>query len=659
MRIAAVASLLALTVATAGAAEVPLADFARHEKFHDAEISPDGRYLAVTGIIGDRRMLSLVRLSDMKTVSIKPRDREDVDRFWWVAPDRVMYTIAVHFGSILNPQGTGELFTVDAEGEKSQIIFGVRMGNELSGGSDGGISERATGELVTPLRDDPKHAVIASYPWQGRGSRDEAVPSAFKIDLVSGHKTQLVSAPLAGAVLIADHAGVVRFAYGDAQPGSSRQKVFYRKGADASWEAVAGEGDSGADFVPIMFDRSGTRVYARCVGNEGVGGICRWNTETRKLEILWSAKESSQARLVETFDGRDAFAVRTLSAGRPATVLLDKAAPEAALLVSMIKQFPGVDVDLASASTDGAKVVFLAQGDDDPGVFYLYDAATKKVSKLLERRPWIKPQQMAQMEPVALKARDGLALNGYLTRPPGKEQAKNLPLVVLVHGGPYGVWDNWAFDPTVQALASRGYAVLQVNFRGSGGYGTAFLRAGFRDWGGKMQDDVSDATRWAIAQGFADPARVCIFGASYGGYAALEGAVKEPDLYRCAIGYAGIYDLRKWVGSNDFAKSRSGTGYIDEEIGTDEGTLWERSPLAHVDRIKASVMLIVGGADQRVPKEQGEAMRAALSKAHDEPEWLYERTEGHGFYDEDHMTNLYEKVLAFLDRNIGAHAEAK
>src|SRR5262249_18695889 len=152
---------------------------------------PDGRYLAVTGIIGDRRMLSLVRLADMKTVSIKPRDREDIDRFWWVAADRVMYTIAVHFGSILNPRGTGELFTVDADGEKSQIIFALRMGNE-SGPSDGGVSERAAGELIAPLRDDPHHAVIASYSWQSRGSRDDTIPSAFKIDLGNGHKTPLV-----------------------------------------------------------------------------------------------------------------------------------------------------------------------------------------------------------------------------------------------------------------------------------------------------------------------------------------------------------------------------------------------------------------------------------------------------------------------------------
>jgi dipeptidyl aminopeptidase/acylaminoacyl peptidase len=261
---------------------------------------------------------------------------------------------------------------------------------------------------------------------------------------------------------------------------------------------------------------------------------------------------------------------------------------------------------------------------------------------------------MAQMEPVALKARDGQALHGYLTRPSGKESARNLPLVVYVHGGPYGIWDNWDFDPEVQMLASRGYAVLQVNYRGSGGYGYDFMRAGYHEWGGKMQDDVTDATRWAIAQGIADAGRVCIYGASYGGYAALEGAVKDPDLYKCAIGYVGVYDLRQWAGHNDMAKSPAGFGSIDEHIGSDDADLWNRSPLAGADRIRAKVMLVVGGADARVPKAQGEAMRAALIKNKNEPEWVYEGREGHGFYAEEHVTQLYEKLLSFLDKQIGA-----
>jgi dipeptidyl aminopeptidase/acylaminoacyl peptidase len=258
------------------------------------------------------------------------------------------------------------------------------------------------------------------------------------------------------------------------------------------------------------------------------------------------------------------------------------------------------------------------------------------------------------MEPVKFAARDGLSLHGYLTRPPGREANKNLPMVVLVHGGPYGVYDDWSYHSDVQILASRGYTVLQVNFRGSGGYGGKFRDAGWREWGRKMQDDVTDATHWAITQGYADPQRICIFGASYGGYAALEGAVREPDLYRCAIGYVGIYDLRMMYKRGDIPQSTFGKNYLKRAIGEDNDELYDRSPIAHLDRLKAKVMLIVGGSDSRVPEEQGKQLHAALHARGIEHDWLYQRNEAHGFYNEAHTVELYEKLLGFLDRQIGA-----
>jgi dipeptidyl aminopeptidase/acylaminoacyl peptidase len=173
-----------------------------------------------------------------------------------------------------------------------------------------------------------------------------------------------------------------------------------------------------------------------------------------------------------------------------------------------------------------------------------------------------------------------------------------------------------------------------------------------------MQDDVTDATRWAIAQGIADPSRVCIFGGSYGGYAALEGAVKEPDLYRCAIGYVGVYDLRLMYTRGDIPQSMFGENYLKQVLGEDESVLWDRSPIAHLDRLKAKVMLIVGGADRRVPPTQGENLHSALDKAHVEHEWLYRRTEGHGFYDESNIADLLTKVAAFLDANLGPNAKS-
>jgi dipeptidyl aminopeptidase/acylaminoacyl peptidase len=639
------------------AAEVPVADFARHPAYGDVRISPNGENLVVTTTANDQVVLALVSLADMKLKVLRPREGDDVADFAWVAADRLLYNEGVHVSGIDRPVSTGELYTVKADGTGAAVLFGFRAGSAGHTAShiQQATSEAASGALIATLRDDPYHALIASYAWNGPGHSANKLrvhPEAYKIDLRDGHKSLITTSPMRGAEFLADHNGAIRFAYG--VDNDQMRKVWYRD-PQGDWSLLHDDSTQHEQFSPLMFDRSNEGVYVLCDGANGIGGICRWNVKTRNQETLWSAKDSAAIELVRTFDELDAFAVRSLP-GRPAVTLLDKSAPEATLLIKLMQQFPGEDVEITSASRDGKRVVFLAHSDTDPGVFYLYDADKKKTTALFERRPLIKPAQMASVEPIALTARDGTALHGYLTRPPGRENAKGLPTVVLVHGGPYGERDTWEFDPEAQLLASRGYAVVQVNFRGSGGYGDAFERAGFREWGGKMQDDVTDATHWTIAQGVADSRRICIFGTSYGGYAALEGAVKEPGLYKCAIGNAGIYDLRLMHSRGDVPQSLFGENYLKMVLGEDQGQLWERSPIAQLDRLKAAVMLIAGGADTRVPAVQGENLHNALTQRKIEHEWLYERTEGHGFYTEDHATQMYEKILGFLERQIGTQA---
>ncbi len=631
------------------AAAVPLADFSRHAQYQDVKISPDGDYLAASAMVGGRTVLALIHLADMKGANVVPRNGDDLAGFWWVAPHRVMYTVGERVGGLEAPMSTGELYAVDADGGNANILFGYRVGEDHGATHiEHAVSERASGRLIAPLRDDPRHALIETYPWDV--SSIGAVPEAWKIDLGNGTKVRVATAPMRNASFMADNKGNVRFAWG--KDVDQKIKVYYRTGEGADWQRIFDEGADGKRMQPLMFDRAGKSAYFGCPGDNGAGGICRWDATSRQLTTLWAGNGSDPTELMYTLDDLDAYAVRS-EPGRPAVTLLDKNAPEAKLLVALMQQFPGEDVDLRSGTSDGRKAIVFVHADTDPGTFYLYDAGTKKLSLLLARRPWIKPEQMAPMEPVDLAARDGLALHGYLTRPLGQAAAKNLPLVVFVHGGPYGLRDDWGFDPDVQMLASRGYTVLQVNFRGSGGYGFGFEKSGFREWGGKMQDDVTDATRWAIAQGVADPKRVCIFGASYGGYAALEGAVKEADLYKCAIGYVGVYDLRLMATRGDIPQSLFGENYLKMVLGQNQDELDERSPIAHLDRLKAGVMLIVGGADKRVPPVQGENLHAALLKRKIAHTWLYERTEGHGYYNEAHTLELYKQLTAFLDQQIG------
>ncbi|MGH8025264.1 MAG: alpha/beta hydrolase family protein, partial [Pseudoxanthomonas sp.] len=231
---------------------------------------------------------------------------------------------------------------------------------------------------------------------------------------------------------------------------------------------------------------------------------------------------------------------------------------------------------------------------------------------------------------------------------------RNLPLVIYPHGGPFGVYDVWGFDTDPQILAAAGYAVLQVNYRGSGNYGRSFHQSGALQWGLTMQDDLTDATRWAIDQGIADRNRICMYGASYGAYASLMGVAKEPGLYRCAAGYVGIYDLVTLSAQESRENKRSNT-WTSEWMGTGD-SLAPVSPSRIADRIKVPVFLAAGGEDETAPIAQTEKMESALKKAGVPVEALYYRTEGHGFYTVEHQREYYSKLLAFLDRHIGAGA---
>lgn len=649
-----VAGFAALLGAAGVHAEVPLADFARHMQYFDVEISPDGEYIAADAAIDNHRSLAIIRLSDMKAVRIVPRGDEIV-AFTWVGKQRLMYTVGKPIGGLARPVATGELYFVDADGGRNEILFGYRAGKESTGSNIKSVKpENASAFLIDDLRDDDDNILISVRDW--KQSAEPTPPAVYKFDVNDGSKKRLFVSPLSNpSGFLADHAGNVRFAYG--VDVNNRWQVRYRAGDGGDWSTVFdGSSEAGAHPRPLAYDRDDKTVYWSCEPEGKIGGLCTWSAEERSLKPVWTAKDVEMNRLLLDFDQTTVVGVRAYP-GRAAIGVINKKTAMIEMLSSLMQQFPGEAVTVTSVSKDGKRAIVAVHSDVNPGEFFLLDRDSKKLSAILKRAEKIDPGQMASMEPIKLKSRDGLDLNGYLTRPLGQEQGKNLPLVVYVHGGPFGVRDYWGYDRTVQMLASRGYAVLQVNFRGSGGYGHAFENAGYRQWGGTMQDDVTDATKWALEQGIADPKRICIYGTSYGGYAALMGAVREPDLYRCAIGDAGVYDLRLMLTRGDIQDSTYGENYIKEAIGDNKELLAARSPITQLDKIKANLMLIVGGQDKRVPPVHGESVRNALQKRRVEHEWLYQRTEGHGFYDEKNVEDMYARILAFLDANIGGKTQ--
>lgn len=622
------------------AATVSFADLARHPQYQEVKISPDGAHLAAKSVLKNgQTVLTVLSLQGGKSFNVKPREGADVLDFWWASPDRLLFTEAEHEGGWDVPLATGELWGVSANGHGSaDLLYGVRR------------LQYGTAQFVSRIAGDPKHVLVAITDWTSSGSTG-ALSGVYRMDVRDGSIGEGVTAPMREASFLADHKGNAWFASGDDLKGD--RKIYMSPGGTGDWELLPKA--SGDRDWPVAFSADDSAVWFTCPGLKDGLGVCRFDPATKKMTSVWSNPRVEMAGLAQGLAEGSVIGV-SFEDGRPALSVFDPKSPDVHALIALMKQYPGEDVQFVSGTDDGSKAIALVQADADPGTFFLYDRASDKFTPILQRAAWIDPGRMARKQPITLKARDGLWLQGYISYPPGQENAKHLAMVVFVHGGPYGIRDDWGYDDYVQAMATRGYAVLQVNYRGSGGYGYDFLKAGYHQWGGTMQDDITDATRWAIAQGIADPDRICIYGGSYGGYAALEGAVKEPGLYKCAIGYVGVYDLREMIGRGDVLSSES--QYWKRTVGTDETVLAQHSPIYQLDSLKAKVMLIVGGKDEIVLPKQGENLHRAMLERHIPHEWLYRRDEWHGFYGEEDIAELYAKVDAFLDANIGKSAGA-
>ncbi|MCL2010118.1 MAG: S9 family peptidase, partial [Synergistaceae bacterium] len=316
-------------------------------------------------------------------------------------------------------------------------------------------------------------------------------------------------------------------------------------------------------------------------------------------------------------------------------------------------KFPGYDVAVTGMDDEERRLIFATYSDRTRGTYYLYDKETGETDVLAELAPWLEEAHMAPMTPIRFKSRDGLDINGYLTLPVGRENF-DLPVVVIPHGGP-SARDRWGFDSEAQFLANRGAAVLQVNFRGSTGYGKAFWEAGFKQWGKGMQNDVTDGVLWLIERGVADSKRVAIYGGSYGGYSALAGAAFTPDLYACAVSYVGpsnIFTLLEsippyWEPMRDMQYEMIGDPVKDKEL------LEEVSPVFHADRIKIPLLVAQGANDPRVKKAESDQIVEAVKKAGKDVVYIVKDDEGHGFRNEENRFYFYRAMEEFFRKHLG------
>lgn len=315
--------------------------------------------------------------------------------------------------------------------------------------------------------------------------------------------------------------------------------------------------------------------------------------------------------------------------------------------------FPDTANFIREATPDGKKLLVATTSDREPGVYHLMDLEKKKITELAVTRPWIDPAQMARMTPIAYQARDGLMLHGYLTLPVGRDP-KGLPLVINPHGGPYGIRDHWGFNPEVQFLANRGFAVLQVDYRGSGGYGPGFMRAGYKRWGLEMQDDLSDGVKWAIGRGYADPKRVVIEGASYGGFAVMAGLAFTPELYCAGVNVAGVASMKMFLEDRIDAPEalRLLLARRWGDLKKDKARLEATAPELHAAQVRAPVFMAYGENDPRVRIEHGWTLEKALKKTGKKYELFVKRDEGHGYRKEENAVELYQRIDAFLKAHV-------
>lgn len=609
-------------------AEIPLRDFAKHAEFDTVKISPTGTYIALTAPTGDQTGLAVMRLSDRTiTAATRLKNNGHIMDFWWVGPERLVYSVAAKSGHLEEPQAVRTLIGMNADGNRKKVIGGGFVA------------------MINPLPNDPEHAVIAV-----RGI--DSIRSVW-VNVFSGKYSKTISAPDDGwTSFLADANGITRYAM--RADDDNQNHTYWRTDDKSRWRKETTKELAGKQITPIHISNDGKAAFLS--SNEAGDKNClvRRDLVAGGSRKVLACNDAADLRdVIFSFDGNEAIAV-SYAAGKPELQMLDTAHPDRALLETIVRSF-AANGDLAvpvSHTEDGSKWVLLAYSDRNPGDFYLFDRATKKAEYLVSRHSWIDPAKMAERRPVSYKSRDGHTLHAYLTLPRGGEVG-NLPLVVHPHGGPFWILDSWGWEADPQAMASRGYAVLQVNFRGSGGFGKQHLESGKRAWGTTMINDITDGARWAIENRIADPKRVCIYGGSYGGYAAVMGAIREPGLYRCAVTYVGVYDLSK-INWESFA---AGTGryrnFVKDFIG-DSAVIKAQSPSTQVGGLKAPVLIVHGEEDMIVPISHATDLREALDERKHPYEWLVKPKEGHGFYRVENRVEFYEKLIAFLDKHIGS-----
>ena len=657
----ALALLLGLMVAprtdlrAAGESAIPAADFFKRPDFAGLKLSPSGKRMAALVASQEGRMqLAVFETDDLTKSRIVASYRNaDVASVDWVNDDRLVYSLADRQRALLE-QGQGRgLYAVGADGA-SQPRTVIHEQYALDWSATHYIQRALDPNhlLDSVLRDGSNDVLVDRYAFSNAGELESI--ALLRVNTVTGEVKGLSQgAPPHVFDWTVDAQGRPRAVL---TQWDGKEKLFWKPQADGPWVQVSESAlFENHNLGPIYVD-SDDRMYAAAPSEDpaGTSALIRIDmaSDGAKRTPLFSAEGYDFiGSLVRNSKG-SVLGIRYLTDAR-STYWFD---PDLKKIQERIDTLlPGTNNRLDCGGCDQhGKILVTSTSDRQPGAHYLYDVAADKLASVAQSRPWIKPKGMAMRDMVRIQARDGLSLPVHVTRPAGVQGAA--PMVVLVHGGPYVRGGEWHWDADSQFLASRGYVVIEPEFRGSLGFGWRHFHAGWKEWGMKMQDDVADAARWAIKQGYADPKRVCIAGASYGGYAALMGLIRDPNLYRCGVDYFGVTDIDllysiTWSDA-DAQYQRYGMPVLIGDREKDAAQLAATSPIKLASRVTQPLLMAYGADDRRVPIDHGVKFRDAVSATNKQVDWVVYPEEGHGFRLPEDKIDFWTRVDKFLDKNL-------
>jgi dipeptidyl aminopeptidase/acylaminoacyl peptidase len=605
---------------TKKAPRIPVENFFRNPEKASFQISPDGKFFSFTSPYKGRMNIFVQETSGKEAKQITSVTDRDISSYFWKNSNRILYL-------------------KDNGGDENFRLYGVNIdgSNPICLTNFDGV--RTT--IIDDLEDIDDEVII------GLNKRNNEVFDPYRLNIATGEMTMLVENPGNIQGWLADHDGKLRLAI--AIDGTD-QSILYRKTEKDSFQTVI-KTNFKESVDPFFFTFDNKNVYASSNLGRDKQAIVVFNLETGKeVEKLYEDKDYDVSGLDYSVKRKKLTTISYVTWKRKLVYLDDLSGK----LYGNLEKLLGDKYEISISSSNKAedKFIIRTHSDRSLGAYYFYDFSTNKINKLHDISPWLDEDNLAEMKPIDYKSRDGLTIHGYLTLPVGAE-AKNLPVVINPHGGPWAR-DVWGYDPEVQFLANRGYAVLQMNFRGSLGYGRKFWEISFKQWGKTMQNDITDGVNWLKEEKIADPKRIAIYGGSYGGYAVLAGLTFNPDVYCCGIDYVGVSNLFTllktippyWKPMLDMQYEMIGNPEKDKELYT------EISPVFHVDKIKAPLFIAQGANDPRVNKNESDQMVEAMKKRGVEVEYMVKENEGHGFHNEENRFDFYRAMDKFLEKHM-------